>query len=241
MAVTKQRFDLKSWIQFGGRYIYPNQHDDEKYIEICSKQVDRSMRNFLIRLAVMLAMEIAMEMVIVVMYTVPKLIEYEFQKLDEKLKESRSDMVNVHRTFRNIVQQIMDTDYYAMKISDGWYWRSFSAPIAFTYGIAMSIFCEYTMNFMAGYFSALISYLQLYYLCAAADTFSNDGTCEILYEIKWYVLPIKFQKDIMHLINRRQNKKSLSVGPFADLNIETFYDISKRIYSFIMFLLNFFD
>lgn len=54
MAVTKQRFDLKTWIQFGGTYIYPNQHDDEKYMEICSEQLDRSMRNFLIRFVVML-------------------------------------------------------------------------------------------------------------------------------------------------------------------------------------------
>lgn len=55
----------------------------------------------------------------------------------------------------------------------------------------------------------------------------NDGICEIMYNTKWYALPIKMQKDLMHLINRRQNRTTLAIGPFAELNIETFFIVGN--------------
>lgn len=52
--MSKGRYGLASWIDFGGRYIYPDNHDDEKYAEIISKQMDESMRGFVTRISVML-------------------------------------------------------------------------------------------------------------------------------------------------------------------------------------------
>lgn len=55
----------------------------------------------------------------------------------------------------------------------------------------------------------------------------NDGTCEVLFNTKWYVMSIYHQKTVMHLINRKQNGTTFSIGPFAKLNMQTFYIVSN--------------
>lgn len=44
------------------------------------------------------------------------------------------------------------------------------------------------------------------------DAFSN---------LPWFLLPIKSQKDIGHILNRTQHGPILTIGPFAELNYET--------------------
>lgn len=40
----------------------------------------------------------------------------------------------------------------------------------------------------------------------------------MIYDSNWYNLPVKYQKDIGHLISQKQNGVKLTVGPFADIN-----------------------
>lgn len=49
---------------------------------------------------------------------------------------------------------------------------------------------------------------------------------DVIYNSTWYALPIKYQKDLMHLINRKQNGVSISVGPLAKINLEYCYVVS---------------
>lgn len=43
-----------------------------------------------------------------------------------------------------------------------------------------------------------------------------NGSCEFLYDTKWYQLPIELQKGLALLISRKQNPISLTIGPFAN-------------------------
>lgn len=43
----------------------------------------------------------------------------------------------------------------------------------------------------------------------------DNGFADILYNIEWWVLPLDLQKDIMHLINRKQNVNGIKLGPFG--------------------------
>lgn len=70
------------------------------------------------------------------------------------------------------------------------------------------------------------------------DLFQNDGSSEILYNTKWYGLPIELQKDLMHLINRRQNRTALAIGPFTELNIETFFAVRNGIHFSTTYIFN---
>lgn len=46
----KSRFTLSGLIDFGGKYIYQDNHNDTKYNRICSKQMDITMRRYLIKM-----------------------------------------------------------------------------------------------------------------------------------------------------------------------------------------------
>lgn len=61
------------------------------------------------------------------------------------------------------------------------------------------------MGYSAGYGMALISYVQFYYVGEFGEDIENNGFTEMLYNTDWYSLPIKYQLDISHLLNRKQN------------------------------------
>lgn len=58
---------------------------------------------------------------------------------------------------------------------------------------------------------------------------------DVIYNSTWYALTIEQQKDVMHLLNRKQNGVCLAIGPFSTLNheccnaVSTFYNIIKLI------------
>lgn len=54
---------------------------------------------------------------------------------------------------------------------------------------------------------------------------------DVIYNSTWYALPIEYQKDVMHLINRKQNGVSISVGPLAKLNLKFCYVVSSAQFS----------
>lgn len=44
---------FSSAVDFGGRYIYPDKHEDKKHLGICSEHMDDAIRAFLIRITIM--------------------------------------------------------------------------------------------------------------------------------------------------------------------------------------------
>lgn len=53
----------------------------------------------------------------------------------------------------------------------------------------------------------------------------DSGYAELLYNFDWYNLPIKHQKDIWLLINRKQHGNTITVGPLGNINRELFKDV----------------
>lgn len=56
--------------------------------------------------------------------------------------------------------------------------------------------------------------------------FKDDGFADVLYNTQWYNLPLNYQLDIMHLINRKQNGITITIGPFGSINRELFKIVS---------------
>ena len=56
IILTEKRFILHDFLAFSGRYVYPDSiHDeDEEYYDICSKQIDRSIRTFFHKMTIIL-------------------------------------------------------------------------------------------------------------------------------------------------------------------------------------------
>lgn len=214
-------------LDFGRTHLFPNYHEDERYYEICSVQIDICIKEFIQRFGIMmgtfvigisrmnyatifmgikatcaemkifyieeksnseflvnyviqtiimtwglfgyLVMEFVMQLGYLAIAISPKLITFEFQKLDDLFEKSKLTPSQVSIILRNITLQVMDIDRYTVGSNLFWiihilclfflffsyivnmayllYWRCLIAPPAFTYSIAMSIFCEYVVSF----------------------------------------------------------------------------------------------
>lgn len=49
--LSNKRFELSKLIDFGGCYIYRDSHENNEYNRICSEQMDKTMRSFIIKMA----------------------------------------------------------------------------------------------------------------------------------------------------------------------------------------------
>ncbi|XP_031619257.1 uncharacterized protein LOC116338265 [Contarinia nasturtii] len=299
LALSKRRYLLNDCINYSGRYIYPDKHEDEKYIEICSKHLDNMVKNVLFRISLVflsfafielsliykyitdgtkstmtqlripfteensnaeyigntliqtsigfhgfpgfIIMEIALEAFLGCIMIAPKLIEHEFEKMNDIIEKQKYNKLQVIGAFKYTMSLSMDAEEFSATAIDLLYWRTFFTPPAFTFSIAMSIFCQYMFDYVGGYGLTIIAFVQLYFLCAYGEIFQDNDTGKILYDTKWYALPVEVQKNLIPLIHQKQNSRGLSIGPFIKINIECFGIISKKIYSFIMFLLNFYQ
>lgn len=54
-AVNKQRFNVQALFDFGGKYIYHDNHDDTEYNRVCSAQLDLTIKNFLTKMGIIFA------------------------------------------------------------------------------------------------------------------------------------------------------------------------------------------
>lgn len=169
-GLSKDRYSWDSLIDFGKRYIISDHHEDENYSKICSKEMNKSIRSYMLRIVIMfttftigytkmnyatialgikttsvevkipltkeksnyefgmnyvlqtiiaaygffgyICMETAMELIMLAVASSPKLIKFEFQKMDTKIEKGLLNPLQVLFTFRNIVQQVMDVDRY---------------------------------------------------------------------------------------------------------------------------------
>lgn len=52
-------------------------------------------------------------------------------------------------------------------------------------------------------------------IIATIEISQDNGFAEIIYQVEWETLPLDIQKDIMHLINQKQNVSGIKLGPFG--------------------------
>lgn len=168
MTFTEKKHQIHNGLEYAGRNIYRDDIEDEEFTEMCSKNMDECIKNFLIRILVIslcfvfmssgpvyaffyldikttiidvripcteegsnyeffgnilihlcisvfgffafVGLEITMEVFVGVMFLAPKLVEYEFRKMDAKIENNSFNELQVRLTLRNIIQQIMDDD-----------------------------------------------------------------------------------------------------------------------------------
>lgn len=59
------------------------------------------------------------------------------------------------------------------------------------------------------------------------------------FRMPWYLMSKENQLSYAHMLNRLQNGAVLRIGPFAELNFETFSKMTNKIYSVLMMLVRF--
>ncbi|XP_055596885.1 putative odorant receptor 83c [Uranotaenia lowii] len=74
-------------------------------------------------------------------------------------------------------------------------------------------------------------------ILGAALTIKNDQVKVAIYDTKWYDLPVEEQKMLAIVLHKSQNSVEMTIGGLALLNMETFVQILKMIYSYFAMLL----
>lgn len=70
--------------------------------------------------------------------------------------------------------------------------------------------------------------------------FQNEKLRSALYiDLDWYLLPIEYQRDVGHMINRLKRGAVLTIGPFEVYSYEVARTVTQQIHSFLMLLINF--
>lgn len=50
----------------------------------------------------------------------------------------------------------------------------------------------------------------------------NEKLADGLYtDLKWYLLPVKYQRNVAHVMNQVQNGAVVTIGPFENLSYDT--------------------
>nr|AOT85629.1 odorant receptor 112 [Mayetiola destructor] len=166
----------------------------------------------------------------------------EMINLSDYLEGGNADDAVIKKHITKIFRQIQRIDGYIKNASDCHYWYFFLSSPFITYSIGLSIYAQYIMGFPPGYGIALMSYVQmavLYYIGQVVVDRNNRIRYSLYSDLKWYLLPPKYQRDVCFMMKRMQNGATLTIGPFQTLNFETLRILTQRIQSFIMFLLNF--
>ncbi|XP_031636572.1 uncharacterized protein LOC116349321 [Contarinia nasturtii] len=165
----------------------------------------------------------------------------EFEELSDCLENESVTIHESREKLKNVFMKIAYSDEYIKSIGNILYWRQFLSPPTFSLSIAISIYSQKMMNYPAGYGLAVVSYIQMAVMCVMGQNISdrNDRLVTAIYDFKWYLLSKDDQKDVLHMLLRLQNEVPLTIGPFEELNFETLKNLSQKVYSFLMFLINF--
>lgn len=62
-----------------------------------------------------------------------------------------------------------------------------------------------------------------------------------LYNINWHLLPPKHAKHLVLILHQAQNASSVTIGRFAELNVESYVSVLKTIYTYVMMLATFME
>ncbi|KAK6636805.1 hypothetical protein RUM43_010468 [Polyplax serrata] len=91
----------------------------------------------------------------------------------------------------------------------------------------------YDLSYFLGYLAALTfhTFVVCWYATRIQDQCYNVGVAA--YSTNWYLMDLDIQKDINMIILRAQNPPRLTAGRAMDLNVNTFMNVMKNIYSWL--------
>ncbi|KAG5684233.1 hypothetical protein PVAND_013471 [Polypedilum vanderplanki] len=148
---------------------------------------------------------------------------------NEKIKKLLKSITDIHvdlLNFMNIFANLFKF-YYFMEI-DGLFIQ-----------MIISLYAISTFNFLPGYMIIIAATFQIFMPCFFATfiIIKAEEFNESINNVSWYMMTTKDQKTLMMILKASQKEKTLSTG-IVELNISTFVEMYKAIYSYWMILQN---
>ncbi|XP_055605509.1 putative odorant receptor 83c [Uranotaenia lowii] len=163
------------------------------------------------------------------------------QELNVLLEAPIRDEQAIRKKTRDIFLEHGSIENYESELDERYFFINFIQIVSAVSCMSISLFLCYTTNYLPGYAFLVGAFFQLLEFCLLGTIFTvkNNHMIDAIYDVKWYLLPLKERREWNFLLHKSQNAIDLTVGGFSKLNLETFVAIINTIYQYFAILINF--
>ncbi|KAL1374226.1 hypothetical protein pipiens_018215 [Culex pipiens pipiens] len=153
-------------------------------------------------------------------------------KRDDKMIEEKCNLLyKVHQTLLEYESLLEDHNNIVMLFK----------VASIILGMVTNIIVIFKSSFPQAYFLITIFFVQLTQYCLMGTVVTNEQMLKHLYNINWHLLPPKHAKHLVLILHQAQNASSVTIGRFAELNVESYVSVLKTIYTYVMMLATFME
>ncbi|XP_055632425.1 odorant receptor 67d-like [Toxorhynchites rutilus septentrionalis] len=166
-------------------------------------------------------------------------IENEIGELNQLLAEQgtlkREEIDEKLRRIYRIHQMLVDLQ---TRVADHYSGHNWVLVTANMIGMVCSVFLAYIKRYYPAYgmLVAMVDQLSQYCILGTYITTKNQQMVEIVYTIDFYQLAPNQQRMVALMLHRAQNATEMTAGRIIPLNMETYVEVLKAIYSYITIL-----
>ncbi|XP_053696907.1 odorant receptor 67d-like [Sabethes cyaneus] len=164
-------------------------------------------------------------------------------ELDEMLVQPDTSERAKQQKFTEICIMHREIIRYEEDLDECYYYTVFVQVITSVSCLSLTLFVVYmTRNWIRGMF-ILATFFQLLEFCllGTALRVKNDHAIDAIYNCKWHLLSTSDKRRLAIMLHRAQNPVEMTIGGLALLNMETFVEIIKTIYSYFAMMISFLE
>ncbi|XP_055632840.1 putative odorant receptor 83c [Toxorhynchites rutilus septentrionalis] len=185
-------------------------------------------------IAGILAADLAIMLFVLHIIGIADLFRNSLNELDRMLQNEQRDEDVVHRQILDICVMHQELIAYENGLDSTYATVVFVQVITSVICLALTLFIYYATRNIGNILFMIGAMFQLIEFCLLGTvlTVKNDHITLALYDISWYKLSKEDQKMLSFVLSRSQNVVELTIGGLALLNMETFVEIIKTIYTY---------
>ncbi|XP_055632842.1 putative odorant receptor 83c [Toxorhynchites rutilus septentrionalis] len=184
-------------------------------------------------IAGILAADMAMMMIVLHILGIADVYKNALKELDQLLEAEERDEQMIHRKLLEICVMHQELISYEEGLDSTYGTIVFVQVISSVACLVLSLFITYMTRNIGIAFFLVAAVFQLFEFCLLGTTLTvkNDHIELAIYDTCWYKLCTEEQKMMSLVLFRSQNAVEMTIGGVALLNMETFVEIMKTIYS----------
>ncbi|XP_053692338.1 odorant receptor 67d-like [Sabethes cyaneus] len=165
------------------------------------------------------------------------------EELDEILLQPELDAEHKQKKFTEICKMHKEIIQYEEDLDSCYYNTVFVQVITSVSCLSLTLFVIYMTRDWTRLMFMLATFFQLLEFCmlGTALRVKNDHVIDAIYDCNWHLLTASDKRRFAIMLHRAQNPVEMTIGGISLLNMETFVEIMKTIYSYFAMMINFLE
>ncbi|XP_055645243.1 odorant receptor 67d-like [Toxorhynchites rutilus septentrionalis] len=170
-------------------------------------------------------------------------IENEINTLNSMLNAVTRDQKAISAQFLRIFSLHQMLDEFEISFENEWAMSNLMKIGSAILGLVSCLSLVFVGGSVRTYLTLGLFFTQMtqYCLMGTIITVKNEHLVKALYTIEWYLLHHREAKHLVLMLQRAQNAPCATIGGIAPLDVETYVQIMKTIYSFVMAMITFME